>query len=85
MLDRNQIVQQALALPDADRAFIIELLEQSLVGGPFATPEISAAWSQEIDRRLAAYDRGETTAVDLDVAIDRMEQSLAARRKADSP
>lgn len=84
MFDRDQLVQQALALPDADRAFILDVLERSLAGRSFANPQIAAAWTQEIDRRLAAYDRGETTAIPFDVALDRIQRELEARRNVDA-
>ena len=85
MLSREELLQQALALSDEDRAFVADLLEQSLDGGQLAAPEIAAAWSQEIDRRIAAYDRGESTAVEFDAALDHMRQALAARRNAVAP
>ena len=45
MTPRDEIVQQAMALPPEDRAYVADMLEQSLSGGGFATPEIAAAWA----------------------------------------
>ena len=59
MTSREQILQDALALPPEDRAFVVDQLERSLEKGGFASPEIAAAWTQEIGQRVAAYDRGE--------------------------
>lgn len=77
---RDDIVQQALALPPDDRAFVADTLAQSLTSGEFASPEIAAAWAKEIERRLTAYDRGDVQAVELDTALVRIRQHLAQHR-----
>ena len=64
MTNREQIVEQALSLPPEDRAYVAHALEQSLSNGGFASPEVAEAWIEEIERRLAAYDRGEIRAVE---------------------
>jgi len=55
----NEIEQQAKALAAEDRAKLAETLLESL-----QTPlsEIEAAWAQEIEERIAEFDRGETQA-----------------------
>ena len=55
----KQIEQQAQALAAEDRAKLAETLLESL-----QTPlsEIETAWAQEIEERVAAFDRGETQA-----------------------
>ncbi len=78
---REQILQDALALPPDDRAFVVDQLEQSLDKGGFASPEIAAAWAQEIGQRVAAYDRGEIQAEDADVVLQRMRSFLAEHRR----
>jgi putative addiction module component (TIGR02574 family) len=80
MTMREQVLQQALALPLEDRVFVAERLEQSLHDGEFASPEIAAAWTAEIDRRIAAYERGELQASDGSTSIDRMRRSLNDHR-----
>lgn len=80
MSSREEIVQQALALSLEDRAYVADVVEQSLGGGEFATPEIAAAWMTEIERCAQAYERGETTAEDWRSVISR----LRARHPADS-
>ena len=76
----EQIAQQALALGPEDRAYLANVLEQSLTSGGFATPEIAAAWSAEIDRRLDAHRRGEAQTTDADTALERIQQRLDEHR-----
>ncbi|MBS0266889.1 MAG: addiction module protein [Planctomycetes bacterium] len=80
MTVREQIAQQALSLPPEDRVFLAELLEQSLAANGFATPQLSVEWAAEVERRLAAYDRGESNAVDAQTAMQEMRQELSSRR-----
>lgn len=54
-----------------------EILKQTC---GFATPEIAKAWASEIDRRLDAYDRGETSAVDFNEALGRIHHRLVKHR-----
>ena len=72
----EELAQQALALGAEERVYLANVLEESLSNGGFATPELAAAWSAEIDRRLAAYQRGETRATDADSALERIRQRL---------
>ena len=80
MTSREQILQDALAFTPEDRAVVVDQLEQSLENGGFASPEIAAAWAQEIGQRVVAYDRGEIQAEDADVVLRRMWRFLAERR-----
>ena len=80
MPQRDQIVEQALTLTPEDRAYVADKLEQSLTIDGFATPEIAAAWAEEVERRIAAYDHGDVKAAGTDVAIDRMRRHLAEHR-----
>jgi putative addiction module component (TIGR02574 family) len=59
MASFKKIEQQARALAAEDRAKLAEALLESL-----QTPlsEIETAWAQEIEERVAAFDRGETQA-----------------------
>ena len=79
MTNRDQIVEQALSLPPEDRAFVADALEQSLASGGFASPEIAEAWVEEIERRLAAYDRGEVRAIE-GTGLAHIRKQLADRR-----
>jgi hypothetical protein len=80
MTDRNQILQRALSLPPEDRSFVVDGLEQSLTGGEFASAEIAAAWTAEIERRVVAYDRGDVPASEVDMSLVRMRDYLAEHR-----
>jgi len=53
----QQILREALDLPPIDRA---ELVEQILASFEFpARQDIDAAWAQEAEERIDAYERGE--------------------------
>jgi len=53
----QQILREALDLPPVDRA---ELVEEILASFEFPTRgEIDAAWAQEVEDRIDAYERGE--------------------------
>jgi putative addiction module component (TIGR02574 family) len=79
MSNRDQIVEQALSLAPEDRAYVADALEQSLTSGGFASPEIEQAWVEEIERRLAAYDRGEVKAIE-GTSLAHIRERLADRR-----
>lgn len=55
----KQIEEQALGLDSEDRARLAEVMLESL-SSPLAAVE--EAWAQEIEKRVAAYDRGEIPA-----------------------
>jgi putative addiction module component (TIGR02574 family) len=58
---RNQILQDALALSEQERAEIAARLIESLdVGAEAEAAEAEAAWAAEIERRCAALDAGKT-------------------------
>ena len=56
------LAERGLALSQEDRARLAEVLLASL--DPEPQSEVEAAWEVEIERRLAAYDRGEVQAID---------------------
>ena len=72
MPTREEIAQQALTLSLEDRAYVADVIEQSLGSGEFATTEIAAAWMAEIERRAGAFERGETTAEDWRAVLSRL-------------
>ncbi len=77
---REQIVQQALTLAPGDRVYVADVLEQSLSDGGFSSEEIAAEWAAEVERRMAAYDRGEVRCNDVEGVVDRLRQQLAEHR-----
>ncbi|MEQ1616043.1 MAG: addiction module protein [Hyphomicrobiaceae bacterium] len=73
------IIEQARKLtPEEQRELLHRLLsdDEPAEGTP---EEIEAAWVEECERRVAAYERGETTAVDFDTVMARARALL--RRK----
>ena len=52
----KQVEEQALSLNPEERAKLAEVMLESL-NLPLA--EIEEAWTQEIEQRVAAYDRGD--------------------------
>jgi hypothetical protein len=63
---------EALSLPQADRSRLIDRLIASLE----TDPEWAAAWSAEADLREARIERGESSWVPGQEAIDRMRAQL---------
>ncbi len=57
----DALVAQAEALPPEEFELLVLRLTDRL--HEFASPEIEAAWNAEIECRVAADDRGETTYV----------------------
>ena len=57
-MSRNaeEVLEAALALPEAERAEVVARLQESI--GGFADAEIAAAWEAEIADRLKAIDDG---------------------------
>jgi putative addiction module component (TIGR02574 family) len=53
----SELAEQARSLPAEERTRLVDLLLESLHDSPLA--EIDAAWAKEIERRVAAYERGE--------------------------
>lgn len=56
------LVRRGKALPPEERELLVDQLLESL--NEPAAAELDAAWDAEIERRLAAYDRGEVQAID---------------------
>lgn len=55
----QQVLQQARALSAEDRAKLVETLLESLQP-PIS--DVEKAWAEEIEQRIAAFDRGEISA-----------------------
>jgi putative addiction module component (TIGR02574 family) len=71
----SELLTQALALPEADRA---ELANRLLLSLEPDEDDLNhdAAWAEEIERRRQAFDRGETTASPWREAMGRIEQEI---------
>ena len=80
MVSREHILEQARALPKSDQAYLAEMLEQGLTEGQFASRDIVDAWSQEINRRIAAYDLGETASIGFEQSLEHLRMAIAEHR-----
>jgi putative addiction module component (TIGR02574 family) len=67
----EQIISQALSLPPAEKARVVDELLSSL---DQPNPEIDALWREEVEDRIAAYNDGTLKSVSL-------EEALAKHRK----
>ena len=52
-----ELVEKARSLGPAERSQLVDLLLETLHDSPFA--DVEAAWDKEVERRVAAYHRGE--------------------------
>jgi putative addiction module component (TIGR02574 family) len=57
-----ELVQRGRALPPEEREKLVDQLLETL--NESASRELDAAWSVEIEKRLAEYDSGAVTAID---------------------
>ena len=79
MNDRvRAIVEEARKLTPDERRELFDLLNVEFSGDESqGTPaEIEAAWLEEVERRIAAAERGETTTVDAEEVLTRMRQLI---------
>ena len=80
MLNRDDVLQQALLLPPTDQAFVADMLERQIAETQSIPPELGESWSKEIDRRVSAYDRGEMASLDFDQLRHQLRQSITEHR-----
>jgi putative addiction module component (TIGR02574 family) len=74
MKSENNLEDQVISLPHRDRARIALKLIESLEPG--RDEDVSELWLDEAERRLAAYDAGETSARDADEVMAEVEQQI---------
>ena len=58
----KELIREAAELPESDRATLAGAMLESLEPKP--TPEVKAAWSREIERRVQEIDAGTVELVD---------------------
>ena len=75
--DFKDIFRDAVDLPERDRATLAGLLIESLEGEP--DPDIEAAWSAEIGRRVAELDAGTVKTIPWEEVRQRLLDRLNAR------
>jgi len=63
----SRVLEEALALPAAERAKLAERLLSSLE----PESELSEEWVEEIESRIAAFERGELEAAPAEEAFER--------------
>ncbi|MEI8372981.1 MAG: addiction module protein [Planctomycetota bacterium] len=66
----QEVLQSALALPEAERAEIAASLIRSL--DPETDEDVDAAWAGEIQRRVEAIDRGEVRLIPWDDVMQEL-------------
>ena len=76
MITESDVLKQAMELSAPQRCAIAERLLESLEPADAPQNELDDAWSVEIEKRAAAYDRGETQSLDGREAIDRIRRSI---------
>jgi hypothetical protein len=79
MNDRvRAIVEEARKLTRQERLELFDLLEVEFAGdeGDGTPEEVEAAWLEEVERRAARADRGETTPVSFEAAMERARRRI---------
>jgi putative addiction module component (TIGR02574 family) len=77
MDETTAVLEQALRLPEHDRAEIAARLLESL--DPQTQQDVDEAWAAEIERRCAAVDSGEMTTSDWRDVRARIERDIFGR------
>jgi len=75
MAIETDLIDRAMRLSSGDRAELARQLLLSLEPTPLDV-DADQAWEVEIEKRLAALDRGEVTPVEWRDAVDRARASL---------
>jgi putative addiction module component (TIGR02574 family) len=65
----TELGRRGKELPREERELLVDELLESL--NEPAAAELDAAWSADIERRLAAYDRGEVQALSAEEVVAR--------------
>ncbi len=71
----SELAKRGRELSPDDRNRLVDLLLESLAVTPLT--DVEAAWEVEIERRLAAYDRGEMQAIDAEEVFAKARQIAA--------
>ncbi|MCA9066970.1 MAG: addiction module protein [Planctomycetaceae bacterium] len=82
MISRDDILQQALALPPSDQAFVADMLERRIAESQPAPEDLGKSWTREIDQRIAAYQRGEMASLDFADSLQLLRQSITDHRSS---
>jgi putative addiction module component (TIGR02574 family) len=77
MIDRATLLEQALSLPEHERAKIAARLLESLDDA--VQSDVDAAWANEIERRCVAVDAGTLATSDWKDIRKRIEREIFGR------
>jgi putative addiction module component (TIGR02574 family) len=77
MTRKELLLDEALRLPEQERADLAVKLIESLDGGP--DTDVDAIWAQEIERRCSAVDAGEAVTSDWEEVRSRIEREIFRR------
>ena len=72
--EAKKIFEQALALPEPERAALIDALADSIAGDD---DELTPEWKAEIARRIEAVERGESHLIPGDEVEARIRATLS--------
>jgi putative addiction module component (TIGR02574 family) len=78
----EELATELLALPGAARAFLAEKLVESL--DDFVEPDIQAAWSAEIERRVKEVEEGKVAGVPAEEVMRNVYRRLHETRRLSS-
>lgn len=70
----ERLAEEALTLPDAERAALVELLLQSL--GPGIDEELDRLWAEEAEGRVQEIEDGTVTLLDGQEVLQEIRQRL---------
>ncbi len=70
----EKLAEEALTLPDDDRAALIEVLLRSM--HPPVPTEIDRLWAEEADRRVKEIEDGTVTLLDGDQVLQEVRKRL---------
>ena len=77
-IDPSEVLQAALSLPDEERAGMAYRLLQSLTP-PAVMSDADPALQTELERRVSAYEAGQSIASDWDQVSERLRSALKNR------
>ncbi len=80
--DSTAVFEAALALPREKREQLVRELIVSLDRDRSQDPDYDHHWADEIERRWAAYERGEVQLIENDEAMLRIQQAIDRERQA---
>lgn len=82
MTTRDQLAELALKLDVDDRAFLADLLAGSLQEDRMSVARLAQEWTDEIDRRIDAYERGEMPSMSIEEGLASVRAALGERRQS---